>query len=231
MKRLANPALSPPGEFALRQYEQVLREQEDLTPASVRNDLSDVCQFIAWYETQAEIAARHDLTFTPQSIATPTLARYRPYLQTIQRHKPASVNRSLISLKRYFEGAKQNKLIVYDLSAAVTLVGQEVSAPRHLDDDQKQALVCGWSVASLQGCRSSAMLENGLTMPKRGRALGKPGKVLHVCRGQTVLLTWAVYHQEASWSSCAGGIGRRRPLDGASFFFGLVHLCLCSPKN
>src|SRR5205807_843655 len=80
-------------------------------------------------------------TFTPQSIATPALTRYRTYLQTVQRHKPASVNRSLISLKRYFDWAKQNQLIVYDPSAAVKLVRQEVSAPRHLDDDEEQALV------------------------------------------------------------------------------------------
>ena len=141
MKRLAMPQLSSSGEFALRRYEQALCEQEDLAPASVRNYLSDVRQFMAWYETQAEIAQRHDPTFTPQSITTPTLTRYRTHLQTVQRHKPASVNRSLISLKRYFDWAKQNKLIGYDPSAAVKLVGQEGSTPRHLDDDEEQALV------------------------------------------------------------------------------------------
>jgi integrase/recombinase XerD len=55
----------------------------------------------------------------------------------VQRHKPASVNRSLISLKRYFGWAKQNKVIVYDPSRVVKLVGQEVSSPRHLDDDEQ----------------------------------------------------------------------------------------------
>jgi integrase/recombinase XerD len=141
MKRVATPVLSRSGESALRQYEQVLCEQEDLTPASVRNYLSDVRQFMAWYEAQAEAAERPDPTFTPQSIATPTLTRYRTHLQTVQRHKPASVNRSLISLKRYFGWAKQNKVITYDPSRAVKLVGQEVSSPRHLDDDEEQALV------------------------------------------------------------------------------------------
>ncbi len=141
MKRVATPVLSRSGESALRQYEQVLCEQEDLTPASVRNYLSDVRQFMAWYEAQAEAAERPDPTFTPQSIATPTLTRYRTHLQTVQRHKPASVNRSLISLKRYFGWAKQNKVIMYDPSRAVKLVGQEVASPRHLDDDEEQALV------------------------------------------------------------------------------------------
>jgi len=141
MKRAAIPVLSRSGESALRQYEQVLCEQEDLTPASVRNDLSDVRQFMAWYEAQAEAAQRPDPTFTSQSIATPTLTRYQTHLQTVQRHKPASVNRPLISLKRYFGWAKQNKVIMYDPSRAVKWVGQEVSSPRHLDDDEEQALV------------------------------------------------------------------------------------------
>src|SRR4051794_14420980 len=129
MKRLATPILSGSGEFALRQYEHTLREQEDLAPASVRNYLSDVRQFMAWYEMQAQETERPDPTFTPQSIATPTLTRYRTQLQVTQQQKPASVNRSLISLKRYFGWAKQNKLIAYDPSVTVKLVGQEASPP------------------------------------------------------------------------------------------------------
>lgn len=76
-----------------------------------------------------------------QAITTPTLTRYRSYLQTVQRQKPASVNRSLISLKRYFGWAIQYHLVGYDPSAAVKLVGEEESAPRHLDDQEEQALV------------------------------------------------------------------------------------------
>src|SRR5947209_6304918 len=50
MKRQANPLLSLSGEQALVQYEQALREQEDLTPVSIRNYLSDLRHFMAWYE-------------------------------------------------------------------------------------------------------------------------------------------------------------------------------------
>ena len=42
MKRQANPPISSSGEAALAHYEQVLREQEDLTFASIRSYLSDV---------------------------------------------------------------------------------------------------------------------------------------------------------------------------------------------
>ena len=144
MKRQANPHLSSPGECALAQYQQTLREQEDLTPASVRNYLSDVRHFMAWYEQREAECATHaqgGSGFHPQAITIPALTRYRTYLQTVQRQKPASVNRSLISVKRYFGWARQNQLITYDPSAAVKLVGQEDAAPRHLDDQEEQALV------------------------------------------------------------------------------------------
>ena len=139
MKRTAHPSLSRTGQEALAAYERWLREREDLAAASIRNYLSDLHHFIAWYETERE-AQVHD-SFTPQEITTPALTRYRTYLQTVQRQKPASVNRALISLKRYFGWAFQQRLITYDPSTAVKLVGQEESAPRHLDDQEEQALV------------------------------------------------------------------------------------------
>lgn len=144
MKRQANPRLSSAGTCALAQYEQTLREQEDLAPASLRNYLSDVRHFMAWYEAREAEQAVDDQRrsdFDVQAITTPTLTHYRSYPQTVQRQKPASVNRSLISLKRYFGWAIQHHLISYDPSAAVKLVGEEESTPRHLDDQEEQALV------------------------------------------------------------------------------------------
>src|SRR5207302_4996605 len=55
--------------------------------------------------------------------------------------KPNSINRALISLKRYFSWAMQKRLISYDPSAPVKLVGEEEHAPRHLEDEEEQALV------------------------------------------------------------------------------------------
>lgn len=63
MKRAANPHLSCSGKLALEEYEQRLREREDLTPASIRNYLSDVRHFIAWYEQQREAHCQDDASF------------------------------------------------------------------------------------------------------------------------------------------------------------------------
>jgi site-specific recombinase XerD len=139
MKRTACPSLSPTGKEALASYEHWLHEREDLAPASIRNYVSDLRHFIAWFEMEQE-AHTHNC-FTLQGTTTPALTRYRTYLQTVQRQKPASVNRSLLSLKRYFGWATQQHLILYDPSLTVKLIGQEESAPRHLDDQEEQALV------------------------------------------------------------------------------------------
>lgn len=141
MKRTAHPSLSGSGQEALALYEQWLREREDLTSASIRNYLSDLHHFIAWYETEWEAHVHHEVTFTPQMITTPALTRYRGYLQATQQQRPASVNRSLISLKRYFGWAVQRRIVTYDPSVAVKLVGQEDIAPLHLDDQEEQALI------------------------------------------------------------------------------------------
>jgi integrase/recombinase XerD len=145
MKRVANPPLSSSGEARLAQYRQVLWEHEDLTGASRRNYLSDLRHFAAWYE--AHFLQRTDETassragFNPQTITTPALTRYRTYLQKDLHQKPNSVNRALISLKRYCSWAMQKRLISYDPSVAVKLVGEEEHAPRHLEDEEEQALV------------------------------------------------------------------------------------------
>src|SRR6266852_5950534 len=131
MKRQAMPQLSSSGEQALAAYEQTLLEQEDLAPASIRNYLSDVRHFIAWYERYMDTEVH---VFTPHIITTPAITRYRAYLQTDQRQRPASINRSLVSLKRYFGWAKQKQFLRYDPSVPVKLVGQEGGVPRHLDD-------------------------------------------------------------------------------------------------
>src|SRR2546421_214676 len=144
MKRPANPHLSDSGEHALALYRQVLCEQEDLAPASRRNYLSDIRHFMTWYEAyraEQTIDAQWVSGFDLQAVTIPTLTRYRTYLQTAQKQRPASVNRALISLKRYFGWAMQTHLITYDPSAAVKLVGQEGSTPRQLDDQEEQALV------------------------------------------------------------------------------------------
>jgi integrase/recombinase XerD len=140
-KRAKRPTLSRAGEQALAQYEQRLRCEEDLTAVTIRNYLSDLRHFAAWCEAIWKQGREEDLPFTPARVTTPTMTDYRTYLQRELGLKPNSVNRSLISLKRYFAWLLSTGEIGYDPAKVVKLIGEEVSAPRHLDDQEEQALV------------------------------------------------------------------------------------------
>ncbi len=85
------------GKIALDHYEEALRSEEDLSAVTIRNYLSDVRQFAAWYEERSQGGPEETSPFTPAAVATPTLTAYRAFLQHILHLKPASVNRSLVS--------------------------------------------------------------------------------------------------------------------------------------
>ncbi len=140
MRREAQPLLSEDGQQALDQYAQVLQHLEDLSPVTWRNYLSDLRQFIAWCERSWR-DTQEDRTFTPQAIAPALLVRYRDHLQTTLGLKPATINRTLMSLKRYFAWTRKAQLIQSNPASLIKFVPKEASSPRHLDDDEEDALV------------------------------------------------------------------------------------------
>jgi integrase/recombinase XerD len=141
MKRAAQPILSRSGELALTRYEQRLCVEEDLSTATIRNYLSDLRQFAAWCEFLWQGGREDAPSFTPEAVTTPLLIEYRAYLQQTVLLKPNSVNRSLISLKRYFAWLVATGQLSHDPVRVVKLVGEEAIPPRHLDDQEEQALV------------------------------------------------------------------------------------------
>ncbi len=141
VKRAERPTLSRTGEDVLDQYEQWLRTEEDLTPVTIRNYLSDLRHFAAQCESIWKQGHEEEPPFTPEAVTTPTLTNYRTYLQKVLHLRPNSVNRSLISLKRYFAWLLATGQMRYNPAKVVKPVGEEVSSPRHLDEQEEQALV------------------------------------------------------------------------------------------
>ena len=139
MKREAQPALSVGGQQALDQYASVLK-QEDLEAKTIRNYLSDLRQFLAWCECSG-LGEQDRQPFTPQKVAPSLLIRYRTYLQTMLWLKPSSINRALMSLKRYFAWAVKERLIQDDPTSAIKFLPKEATAPRHLEDEEEDALI------------------------------------------------------------------------------------------
>jgi integrase/recombinase XerD len=155
-KRAQRPALSGAGEQVLEQYEQRLRTEEYLTAVTVRNYLSDLRHFAAWYESMRDLGGEEEPAFQPEAITTPTITGYRAYLQQTLHLKQNSVNRSLISLKRYCAWLVRTGHIKHDPAKVVKLVGEVVPAPRHLDDQEEQALVA--AVTELGSLRDRAIV-------------------------------------------------------------------------
>lgn len=140
MKRQAQPRLTAGGQQALDQYRQVLVQLEDLSPVTVRNYLSDLRQFISWCEAYwTEGQKEHN--FTPQAVAPALFIRYRGYLQTSLGLKPSTVNRTLMSLKRYFAWTRQTNLIQADPASPIKFVPKEATPPRHLNNEEEETLV------------------------------------------------------------------------------------------
>ncbi len=164
MKRTAQPTLSPPGELVLSRYAQRLRTEEDLSAMTIRNYLSDLRQFAAWCESIWQSGREEAVCFTPEAVSTPTLIDYRTYLQQSVLLKPNSVNRALVSLKRYFAWLVSIGQLTYDPTKVIKLVEEEVTPPRHLEDWEEQALVA--AVTGMGSTRDQAiivlMLHTGL---------------------------------------------------------------------
>ncbi len=118
MKRNAQPILSEDGQHALDQYMQVLQQLEDLSSVTIRNYMSDLRQFMAWceYSWNKEL---EDRAFTPRTVAPALLLRYRDYLQTTLGLKSSTINRTLLSLKRYFASIRKMQVIQSNLASLI----------------------------------------------------------------------------------------------------------------
>ena len=187
-KRANRPVLSGTGEQVLLLYERRLRTEEDLTAVTIRNYLSDLRHFAAWCESTWKQGGEERPPFTPGAVVTPTLTDYRTYLQQELHLKPNSVNRSLISLKRYFAWVRSTDQIKHDPAKVVKLVGEEVVSPRHLDDQEEQRLLA--TVTETGSLRDRAiivlMLHTGLrarelcTLTRAQVRLGKRSGIITV---------------------------------------------------
>ena len=188
MRRLSKPSILTSGQQALEQYTAYLQLEVDTSASTVRNYLSDLRQFIAWCETTWASGQEQTRSFTPAAITTLLLTRYRTYLQHTLQLKPASVNRALVSLKRYAAWATEHGLITRNPARAVKLIPMEATAPRHLDDDDEDALVS--AVMTIGSLRDRTiillMLHTGLrarevcTLQRSNVVLGKRSGLLKV---------------------------------------------------
>lgn len=126
VRRAAKPGLSAEGEEGFSRYGSYLREEQDLAADTVRNYLSDLRQFAAFCEASWSEGEEVGEPFSPDGVTTPTITPYRSHLKNVAGLKPATINRHLISIKRYFGWAIDEGLVARDPSKAVKLVPRVV---------------------------------------------------------------------------------------------------------
>ncbi len=141
MRRSGDMALSVAGIEAVEEYSRHLKERHDLSALTLRNYISDLRLFAAWCERSWSEGRDEAHDFDPGAVTTPTLTEYRSHLRTVLGLKPATINRHLVSLKRYLGWATEHGLVTRDPARAVKLVPSVPKAPRHLDDREEAALV------------------------------------------------------------------------------------------
>jgi len=114
-------------------FEEYLAQQERAV-LTIRGYLADLSHFILWFEgTNGE-----RFSFP---VVTPTDVReYRQHLATVQRRKPATVNRHLAAIAALMGWAKQTGLIEQDPTDGVCGLPQERRGPRSLNKKEQYAL-------------------------------------------------------------------------------------------
>lgn len=141
MELAEKPTLSEAGQRELERYGRYLREEQDLSAATLRNYLSDLRGFAVFCESSWSEGEGSAESFSPSTVTTPVITMYRSHLKNVSELKPASINRYLVSVKRYFSWASDQGLVARDPARAVKLVPRVVPPPRHLSDREESALV------------------------------------------------------------------------------------------
>ncbi len=125
------------GSDVVERFIDWLRTYADLGETTLRNYQGDLRDFVAWWAS----GEGGDDPFDPAAVATPTLTQYRGHLQTVRKKAPATINRHLVSLKRFFTWCVDEDLISRDPAKAVRSVPSQRSAPRQLSDREESRLV------------------------------------------------------------------------------------------
>jgi integrase/recombinase XerC len=161
--------LTTAGLGALEEYGRYLREEQDLSPGTLRNYLSDLRHFAAYCERSWGEGEEEPRPYDPAAVATPAITAYRSHLRTALGLKPATINRRLVTLKRYFGWARETGITSSDPAKVVRLVPSVPKAPRHLDDREEAALVA--AVARYGTPRDRALLVTALHTGLRAEEL------------------------------------------------------------
>jgi integrase/recombinase XerD len=136
-----SPMISNQAEEWIHRFINDLARHEDLNPKTLRGYASDLRHLAEWFEATWNSHSEEETLFHPAMITTKTLIRYREYMQIARSLKPATINRRLITIKRFFEWAVKRGVVPANPAQPVKLVAMEKVSPRQMTDQEEASLV------------------------------------------------------------------------------------------
>ena len=126
------------GDTWLSRFQQHLTRQ-DLAETSIEGYLADLHHFFHW------LADWRDCSMDLATVTVADIRAYRQYLVNSKRQKPASVNRRLQALRRFYGWAKQAGLVAVNPAEAVRFRRRPPPTPsRRHSPNRKSTRSCAW---------------------------------------------------------------------------------------
>ncbi|WP_440116884.1 tyrosine-type recombinase/integrase [Paenibacillus sp. QZ-Y1] len=122
--------ISVHGEMVVQEFIYMLMIREDLNPKTLKQYASDMKHFVEWYKG-SDTLERENM-FQIEDVATSTLVRYREDAYNVMQLKPATINRRLITLKRFFKWAASQSIISSDPSKPLKFIPEDKVSPRRM---------------------------------------------------------------------------------------------------
>lgn len=136
-----SPLVSEQAEGWINRFIEDLTIYDDLNPKTLRDYAGDLRLLAEWVENRWNIHQEDDLTFHPTDITTPTLIRYREYMQNVRSLKPSTINRRLVTIKRFFDWMIKQEIVTCNPAKPIKLVPEEKISPRKMSDQEEAALM------------------------------------------------------------------------------------------
>lgn len=130
--------ISEQGVQYIQDFLDALINHDDLNPKTLKEYTSDLRHFIGWYETVSRLEKPR--LFQIGKISTSTIIQYQEHAYSNMQLKPSTINRRLVTLKRYFHWAASESKIKRDPAKPVKLLPEKKPLPRQMTDQEESAL-------------------------------------------------------------------------------------------
>uniref|UniRef100_A0A8R1INB4 Integrase n=1 Tax=Caenorhabditis japonica TaxID=281687 RepID=A0A8R1INB4_CAEJA len=126
-------------EPTIEEFIHMLANEDELQPKTVKEYASDLKHFIEWYKENTLLGEK--VTLRIEDVDTSTLVHYREDSHKVMLLKPATINRRLITLKRFFKWAVLESRLNYDPSKALKFIPEDKVSPRRMTSEEEEAFL------------------------------------------------------------------------------------------